>query len=290
MTEPSAVSHGLATQPGETKAGSRAGTETMSLAEMSTQLDSLEQQAADRFNPPGFAFIRAMTRRAAKYSGPVKDLIGQRAQQKLDDYRQTLEAATQLAQQQLLQISQDFPALTTPAHITQARELFEARQFTALAHLLQRLQQKEADRAQPHRQALVLLSRELLRDSSLTQAGAGPASLNDRLTQQENRATAQLSDPDDATETTGELSAIRLFRESWTKINANNIVDQALKQGPKNAGPLNPENLAIRSLATMRTLSPQYTNRFISYADTLLWLQQVSERNNKRKKSAKRQD
>ncbi len=284
MTELSAVSHGPAAQSCEV------GTKTISLAEISTQLDSLEQQAADQFNPPDFSFIRAMIRRAAKHSGPVKDLIGQRAQQKLDDYRQALDTATQLAQQQLQQISQDCPDHTTQAHITQARELFEAYKFAALAHLLQRLQQQEAAPLKPQRQALAQLSRELLRDNSLAQAAAGQSSLNDRLTQQENRAAAQLSDPDDATETAGELSAIRLFRESWTKINANNIVDQALKQGPKNAGPLNPENLAIRSLATLRTLSPQYTNRFISYADTLLWLQQVSERNNKRKKSAKRQD
>ena len=31
--------------------------------------------------------------------------------------------------------------------------------------------------------------------------------------------------------------------------------------------------LAIKSLSTMRELSPDYLNRFVSYVDTLLWLE-----------------
>ena len=42
---------------------------------------------------------------------------------------------------------------------------------------------------------------------------------------------------------------------------------------PQNPGPLNPQMLAIKSLSTMRELSPDYLNRFVSYVDTLLWLE-----------------
>jgi hypothetical protein len=33
--------------------------------------------------------------------------------------------------------------------------------------------------------------------------------------------------------------------------------------------------LAIRSLSTMQDISPAYLNRFISYVDTLFWLEQA---------------
>ena len=47
---------------------------------------------------------------------------------------------------------------------------------------------------------------------------------------------------------------------------------QALGQAPANAGPINSHMLVLRSLALMRDISPDYLNRFLSYADTLLCL------------------
>jgi len=55
-------------------------------------------------------------------------------------------------------------------------------------------------------------------------------------------------------------------------------VEQSLKRGPENAGPLNSHMLVLRSLATMRELSPEYLRRFLSHAETLLWLDQESQR------------
>ena len=71
----------------------------------------------------------------------------------------------------------------------------------------------------------------------------------------------------------GGLKSFRLYRDSWLKQNAANILQQAIDSGPENPGPLNPEMLTIRSLIAMRDLSPEYTNRLISYIDTLLWLE-----------------
>jgi len=58
-------------------------------------------------------------------------------------------------------------------------------------------------------------------------------------------------------------------------MSSDKLVTRAIREGPKNAGPLNQQMLAIRSLTTMRKLSPQYLNRFISYIDTLFWLEQA---------------
>ena len=65
------------------------------------------------------------------------------------------------------------------------------------------------------------------------------------------------------------------------ELNADKVVNQALAEVPESAGPLNPQRLATRSLETMRDLSPHYLSRFVSYIDTLFWLEQA-ERNLKR--------
>jgi hypothetical protein len=74
-----------------------------------------------------------------------------------------------------------------------------------------------------------------------------------------------------------ELKSVQNFRNTWSKLSVDKQVTQALARAPKNAGPLNSHLVALRSLALMRNISPDYLNRFISYVDTLQRLDQ-SER------------
>jgi hypothetical protein len=74
-----------------------------------------------------------------------------------------------------------------------------------------------------------------------------------------------------------ELKTIRNFRSTWSKMSVDIQVAQALEQAPKNAGPINSHMLVLRSLALMREISPDYLNRFMSYADTLLCLDQIGK-------------
>jgi hypothetical protein len=71
-----------------------------------------------------------------------------------------------------------------------------------------------------------------------------------------------------------ELKSVKQFRNTWSKLSADKQVAKALVQAPKNAGPINSHMLVLRSLALMREISPDYLNRFMSYADTLLCLDQ----------------
>lgn len=71
-----------------------------------------------------------------------------------------------------------------------------------------------------------------------------------------------------------ELKATRYFRNTWSKLSVQKQVTQALEQAPKNAGPINAHMLVLRSLVLMREISPDYLNRFTSYSDTLLCLDQ----------------
>ena len=72
-----------------------------------------------------------------------------------------------------------------------------------------------------------------------------------------------------------ELKSVRNFRNTWSKLSALKQVSKALEQAPKNAGPINSHMLVLRSLELMRNISPDYLNRFMSYADTLLCLDQT---------------
>ncbi|MDO8773637.1 MAG: DUF2894 domain-containing protein [Burkholderiaceae bacterium] len=71
-----------------------------------------------------------------------------------------------------------------------------------------------------------------------------------------------------------ELKTTRYFRNTWSKLSVDKQVTQAIKQAPKNAGPINSHMLVLRSLALMREISPDYLNRFTSYVDALLCLDQ----------------
>lgn len=75
-----------------------------------------------------------------------------------------------------------------------------------------------------------------------------------------------------------ELKALRYFRNTWSKLSVDRQVAQAIEQAPENAGPLNSHMLIVRSLATMREISPDYLNRFMSYVDSLLWLDRVEKK------------
>jgi len=66
---------------------------------------------------------------------------------------------------------------------------------------------------------------------------------------------------------------VEQFRQQLGKICVQKQVTQAIAQAPQNAGPINSHMLVLRSLGLMRDLSPDYLNRFMSYVDTLLILE-----------------
>jgi hypothetical protein len=66
------------------------------------------------------------------------------------------------------------------------------------------------------------------------------------------------------------------FRTMWSKVRTEQQYRQSLDQVPRNAGPLNSNSLVHRSLATMRALSPEYLQQFLSYVDALAWLEDLA--------------
>ena len=70
-----------------------------------------------------------------------------------------------------------------------------------------------------------------------------------------------------------ELKSVAYFRNEWSKLSTEQQLTQTLAQAPENAGPMNSQHLVLRSLERMRDIAPDYLQGFMSYIDTLIWLE-----------------
>lgn len=87
---------------------------------------------------------------------------------------------------------------------------------------------------------------------------------------------AQIGNADHLARSGPPAELLDYFREVWSKLSADQQVQQSLDQVPKNAGPLNSSSLVHRALLLMRELSPGYLRQFLAYADALSWLEDLS--------------
>lgn len=72
-----------------------------------------------------------------------------------------------------------------------------------------------------------------------------------------------------------ELKSVAYFRNEWSKLSTEQQLTQTLAQAPENAGPMNSQHLVLRSLQVMRDIAPDYLQGFMSYIDTLIWLEHI---------------
>lgn len=80
----------------------------------------------------------------------------------------------------------------------------------------------------------------------------------------------------EATPSSPELKSVAYFRDDWSKLLSEQQLTQTLARAPENAGPMNSQHLVLRALQTMREHSPEYLQAFMSYVDTLIWLEHAS--------------
>jgi hypothetical protein len=102
-------------------------------------------------------------------------------------------------------------------------------------------------------------------DAKQTATEAAAASRNFRRNSK-NSATARSSQAQ-------ELKSVSYFRKEWSKLSSEQQLTQTLAQAPENAGPMNSQHLVLRSLQVMRDIAPDYLQGFMSYIDTLIWLE-----------------
>jgi len=202
---------------------------------------ALRSAGADRFDPVRFRYIEAFAGRAAVHQGSVKRALDARLAQALVEFRERFERAQSAAGE-----AAAAGAARYPHAARDLQRLLEAGDFKGVERLIATLASGEP----------VASLRALVRQLELS----SPEKPDARV---ERNAGAR-----------PELRTVREFRNTWSKLSAGKQVSQALGQAPKNAGPINSHMLVLRSLALMREISPDYLSRFMTYADTLLSLDQ----------------
>lgn len=73
-----------------------------------------------------------------------------------------------------------------------------------------------------------------------------------------------------------QLRSIARFQDTWARLSTEQQLTQTLAQAPENAGPMNSQHLVLRSLQRMQDIAPDYLQSFMSYVDTLIWLEQAN--------------
>ncbi|WP_198358838.1 DUF2894 domain-containing protein [Noviherbaspirillum autotrophicum] len=209
--------------------------------EVDALIASLRAAGANRFDPTGWHYVEVLAKRAAAHQGSVRRILDARLVRALTALQARVERAQCDARETLARGVQQYPHAAADL-----QRLHDAGDVKGLRRLVATLQANERCAS------LGALVRQLEQHSpdhaeAQREGIAGPRS---------------------------ELKAIRNFRNTWAKLSVNKQVAQALEQAPKNAGPINSHMLVLRSLSLMRDISPDYLNWFMSYADTLLALDQ----------------
>ena len=210
------------------------------------EIASLREKAADQFDPVRFHFLETLARRALEQRGEVRRILDGRLSEALAAYRQRFERAQNDAQETIARITAQ-----SPKAADDLQRLFIAGDFNAMRRCVATLDENERP------VSLADLTRHIAQHSPENVEGG------------QERDSGSLA----------ELKTIRYFRNTWSKLSVDRQVAQAIEQAPENAGSLNSHMLVLRSLALMRDISPDYLNRFMSYVDTLLWLDQADNKN-----------
>jgi hypothetical protein len=226
-------------------------------------LDALRQAGAERFDPLRFHYLQALARRAGAQQGRVRTLVDGKLAAALSAFAERFAEAQNIARERIADI-----AGQQPQAAEELQRLFACGDFKGI---------ERAAACLPRSLSPAPLS-ELLRyieqhaPEHVEAAQPGPA-----------LAPAAVAGPGvSAGRPVGpraELKTMRYFRNTWSKLSVDKQVAQAIEQAPENAGPLNSHFLVLRALESMRDISPDYLNRFISYVDTLLCLDHADKKN-----------
>ena len=209
------------------------------------EIAALRSSGAGRIDPLRFHFIEALARRLRTHEGEVRRILEGRLGEALAACSRRVRRTRDEAGQTIERAVRRHPDAAD-----ELQRLFVAADFAGVARCVAGLEGDE------RRSPLVELAR----------CGARPSVQED---------AAGLNAADGAP---GELRSLRLFRKTWAQRSAERQAAQAIARAPANAGPLNSHMLVLSALSSMRDLSPGYLNRFVSYADTLLRLDEGSRK------------
>jgi len=230
------------------------------------QIAFILERGDNRFDETRFRYISSMYDRAVKQRSTVSLALMSKVHKLLTRYQTDVSLSDESTMALSRRIKMSFPESSN--EVDRLERHYNAK---ALIKLEERLTRTSGGGV------LSALTNLLLQESESDDSQGIPSFL-ELLQSQENEVVQTFSDNETCTRSKRiELKSTRLFRESQEKFNSEKLIRQAIKEGPDNPGPINPHMLAIRSLSTMQSLSPQYLKRFLSYIDTVFWLEQAGE-------------
>ena len=229
-------------------------------------LDAMVENGDNCFDPVRFSYIESLARRAARMPEAVRQQLEQKAASALADYEICFERAQKEAKNLMGQMASAYPESIEPL-----QRLYSAKDFKGIERRIRKLQ-----RVSP-RSPLSLLIEQISGENRYAfqktdSLGEVLQRGEDEMLHETDNAAWRNTDSPLGNEAPG-LKSYRLFRETWARHYSDKLVSDAVRKLPKDSGPLNSQFLITRSLTIMRNLSPNYLQRFISYVDTLLWLE-----------------
>ncbi|MDW5443088.1 DUF2894 domain-containing protein [Polaromonas sp. SM01] len=214
---------------------------------------SLRKEGAQHFDPARFHYLELLSQRMDAAPGEVRRILESKFKVALADYGERFRQAQKSASDELASLSVRHPDLAR-----ELQRLFAAGDYAGMRRLgAKSALKKPCVPLGQLNQYLQKVKQEGI-DHHL-ESGLGSSLLS-------NLAASS------------EMASVRRFRESWSRMAAEDQVKQSVGRGPANAGPMNSHMLVLRSLALMRKLSPDYLQRFMSHVETLLWLDQANQK------------
>ncbi len=249
-------------------------------ADLRKQLATLSASGADGYDPVRWRYIDSLARRAAELPAVAAQGVEQKIRSALEQYQSDFAQA-----REDIPVTTGRPGENYPETDGNTQCLLDGEKYFGIKRLISKLQSVRG-RSSKNLDALSALSEQLLEGETPTPVFDDKAALTDFLQQQELEILASVSEtshagksPGKSTTKRSELKSLPRFRMSWEKIRSDNVATQVANEAPENPGPLNQHMLVIRSLTKMHDLSPQYFNRFVSYMETLRWLELALKKN-----------
>lgn len=223
-------------------------------------IEALRARGAARFDPVGFHFIEALARRTTARREEAAGMLERRLASALAAFGERFDRARTDNIAMLARATTKHPEAADAL-----KQCCDAGDFGELQRAIGRLE------AQDGRSPLVELLAHIGRNTP------------DRSNPDTDQRGATAGPP------RGGLKALAYFRNTWSRLNVDRQLSRSFAQAPPNAGPLNSEFLLLQALKTMRDISPEYLRQFMTYADTLLWLDQIESGRAAARKSSGRE-
>jgi hypothetical protein len=217
------------------------------MGDVEVLVTSLRDKGGERFDAAGWHYLDTLARRAAAHEGSVRSMLEAKLERAVAVFAGRFAQGRSAAAELLAAAGARHPQAAT-----ELQRLFADGDFKGLRYLGATLEARA--------QCAVLSGLVLQLEPGLA---GGPV---DSPAQRAGPRTTAAGDPGP------ELKTVRESRATWARMSVDKQLALAMKQGPKNAGPINSHNLVLRSLAMMQEISPGYLSRMVSYVDTLVSL------------------